>query len=82
MQTLLRYYSFSLLFTAVCMALAAWYGWVSSGTMEGMLTVLWIVFVLSILEVSLSFDNAVVNATVLREMDPVWQQRFLTIGIL
>jgi len=82
MQTLLRYYSFSLLFTVLCMALAAWYGWVSSGTMEGMLTVLWIVFVLSILEVSLSFDNAVVNATVLREMDPVWQQRFLTIGIL
>ncbi len=82
MQTLLRYYSFSLLFTAICMGLAAWYGWASSGTVGGMLTVLWIVFVLSILEVSLSFDNAVVNATVLREMDPVWQQRFLTIGIL
>jgi len=82
MQTLLRYYSFSLLFTAICLAIAAWYGWSSSGTVTGMLSVLWIVFVLSILEVSLSFDNAVVNATVLREMDPVWQQRFLTIGIL
>ena len=31
------------------------------------------VFVLSILEISLSFDNAVVNATVLKDMDPVWQ---------
>lgn len=82
MQTLLRYYGFSLLFTAVCLAIGAYYGWVSSGTITGMLSVLWIVFVLSILEVSLSFDNAVVNATVLREMDPVWQQRFLTIGIL
>ncbi|MEM9500942.1 MAG: DUF475 domain-containing protein [Pseudomonadota bacterium] len=82
MQTLLRYYTFSLAFTAVCFALAAYYGWVSSGTIGGMLSVLWIVIVLSILEVSLSFDNAVVNATVLREMDPVWQQRFLTIGIL
>ncbi|MEE4206434.1 MAG: DUF475 domain-containing protein [Erythrobacter sp.] len=82
MQTLLRYYTFSLFFTAVCFAGAAYYGWVSSGTLEGMLSVLWIVIVLSILEVSLSFDNAVVNATVLREMDPVWQQRFLTIGIL
>jgi len=82
MQTLWRYYSFSLLFTAVCLGIAAWYGWASSGTVGGMLSVLWIVFVLSILEVSLSFDNAVVNATVLREMDPVWQQRFLTIGIL
>ncbi|GMN01621.1 DUF475 domain-containing protein [Erythrobacter sp. MTPC3] len=82
MQTLLRYYTFSLFFTAACFALAGWYGWVSTGTIGGMLSILWIVFVLSILEVSLSFDNAVVNATVLREMDPVWQQRFLTIGIL
>jgi hypothetical protein len=82
MQTLLRYYTFSLGFTAACLALAGYYGWVSSGTLSGMLAILWIVFVLSILEVSLSFDNAVVNATVLREMDPVWQQRFLTIGIL
>ncbi|MEQ8412100.1 MAG: DUF475 domain-containing protein [Erythrobacter sp.] len=82
MQTLLRYYTFSLFFTAACFAGAAYYGWVSSGTVGGMLSVLWIVIVLSILEVSLSFDNAVVNATVLREMDPVWQQRFLTIGIL
>ena len=82
MQTLFRYYGFSLFFTAVCLAIAGWYGWTSTGTMTGMASVLWIVFVLSILEVSLSFDNAVVNATVLREMDPVWQQRFLTNGIL
>lgn len=82
MQTLLRYYTFSLIFTALCLAGAAWYGWALTGTMMGMLGVVWIVFVLSILEVSLSFDNAVVNASVLREMDPVWQQRFLTIGIL
>ena len=82
MQTLLRYYSFSLIFTAICFALAVWYGWASTGSVTATLGILWIVIVLSILEVSLSFDNAVVNATVLRDMDPVWQQRFLTIGIL
>ncbi|MEP2550870.1 MAG: DUF475 domain-containing protein, partial [Marinomonas sp.] len=82
MQTLMRYYSFSLGFTALCFVLAGWYGWESTGSIGATLSILWIVFVLSILEVSLSFDNAVVNATVLREMDPVWQQRFLTIGIL
>ena len=38
--------------------------------------------VLAVLEISLSFDNAVVNATVLREMDEKWQRRFLTWGIL
>ncbi len=37
---------------------------------------------LSVMEVSLSFDNAVVNATVLRHMSEKWQQRFLTWGIL
>ncbi len=82
MATLLRHYTFSLVFTAVCFLLAAWYGWGSTGSVTATLSILWIVFVLSILEVSLSFDNAVVNATVLREMDPVWQRRFLTIGIL
>ena len=32
---------------------------------------LWIATVLSVLEVSLSFDNAVVNAQVLKDMDSV-----------
>lgn len=37
---------------------------------------------LVILEVTLSFDNAVVNAKVLEKMSPKWQQRFLTWGIV
>ncbi len=36
---------------------------------------------LSILEISLSFDNAVVNAKVLCNMDKKWQQRFIYWGI-
>lgn len=81
MATLTRYYGFSFIFTAICLALAAWYGWVSTGTVTGTLSLLWIVAVLSVLEISLSFDNAVVNASVLKEMDEVWQRRFLTWGI-
>lgn len=38
--------------------------------------------ILSILETTLSFDNAVVNAKVLERMSPMWQRRFLTWGIL
>ncbi len=38
--------------------------------------------ILGILEVSLSFDNAVINATVLRRMSEFWQKIFLTVGIL
>jgi uncharacterized protein len=37
---------------------------------------------LVVLEVTLSFDNAVVNARVLTRMNDVWQRRFLTWGIL
>jgi len=39
-------------------------------------------FLLSILEISISFDNAVVNATVLNKMSDVWKKRFLTWGML
>ncbi len=38
--------------------------------------------ILGILEVSLSFDNAVINATILERMSEFWQKMFLTVGIL
>ena len=37
---------------------------------------------LVVLEVTLSFDNAVANTRVLAKMSPTWQRRFLTWGIL
>jgi hypothetical protein len=76
-----QYYRFSVIFTAICLALAVWYGWGSTGTVAGTAQMLWIIVVLSVLEISLSFDNAVVNASVLKEMDEVWQKRFLLWGI-
>ncbi len=41
-----------------------------------------VVAILGVLEISLSFDNAVVNAKVLTRMHPLWQKLFLTIGIV
>jgi hypothetical protein len=76
-----QYYRFSFYFTAVCLALAVWYGWFSTGTVAGTAQMLWIIVILAVLEISLSFDNAVVNASVLKEMDEVWQKRFLLWGI-
>ncbi len=38
--------------------------------------------VLAVLEVSLSFDNAVVNAKILKDMDKIWEKRFLTWGMV
>lgn len=44
-------------------------------------SVLGLVIFLTILEVSLSFDNAVVNAKVLMRMEEKWRRRFLTWGM-
>ena len=41
-----------------------------------------IVAILSVLEISLSFDNAVVNAGILKKMNAFWQKIFLTVGML
>ena len=48
----------------------------------GGLEALYIVALLAILEVSLSFDNAVVNVKVLETMEEKWQKRFITWGML
>ena len=81
MQSFMRFYGFSVIFTLACLGLGAWYGFESTGTLGGTAAMLWIIVVLSVLEISLSFDNAVINASVLKEMDEVWQRRFLTWGI-
>jgi hypothetical protein len=78
---MLRYFGGSFIFALVAFVLAGWYGWAHTHSAAGTLEALWIVAVLTVLEVSLSFDNAVVNATVLKDMDEVWQKRFLTWGM-
>lgn len=47
----------------------------------GNLKAVYICFLLAILEVSLSFDNAVVNAKILNQMNEVWRKRFIIFGI-
>lgn len=81
MGTTLRYFTGSFLVSALGVLLAAWLGWNATGTLSGVAATVFIVVVLSILEISLSFDNAVVNATVLVDMDEVWRRRFITWGI-
>lgn len=54
----MQFYRFSIFFTLICLALGVWYGWESTGTMAGVAQMLWIIVVLSVLEVSLSFDSA------------------------
>jgi hypothetical protein len=69
---LLRTFGGSLLVAVAGLAL----GYVYGGA-----TGLAITAILAVLEVSLSFDNAVVNATVLERMSDFWQKIFLTVGV-
>ena len=75
----MKEFRISFLVTALCIGIAGWWGTQHS---MGLWTALWLVTVLAILEVSLSFDNAVVNAGVLKDMSEFWRQAFLTVGIL
>lgn len=50
-------------------------------TAYGGLGALWLFLVLAVLEVTFSFDNAVVNSKILARMSPFWQALFLTVGI-
>ena len=75
------YFRNSFLVTAVGLGLGAFLGWETTRSWDGVLSTMFIVGVLAILEVSLSFDNAVVNAVVLKKMTRVWRRRFITWGI-
>lgn len=48
---------------------------------HGGLAGLWLFSILVILEVTLSFDNAIINTRVLVRLSPLWQKLFLTVGI-
>ena len=82
MSTALHYFRWAFAFTALGLALAFWLGWTYSGSLAGALGFLLIGSILAVLEISLSFDNAIVNANKLKDMTPEWQQRFLTWGII
>lgn len=77
---MIKYFTGSFVVTIVGIILAyLWGEHVHSGT--GLLCV-FIALILGVLEVSLSFDNAVVNAVKLEKMEHIWQHRFLTWGII
>ncbi|WBU54308.1 DUF475 domain-containing protein [Paracoccus sp. SCSIO 75233] len=77
-----HYFKWAFIVTIIGLALGAALGWQMTGSFGGMLSVFFICAVLAVLEISLSFDNAIVNANKLKTMTPVWQRRFLTWGII
>ena len=77
----MKHFFWSIVVTIVCLATAGYWGY-SNGGVSAMLTAIGIATILSIMEVSLSFDNAVVNASVLKTWDEFWQKLFLGVGII
>ena len=76
------YFRGAFIVTGLGLVLGAILGLRTTGTLGGMITAFFICTVLAVLEISLSFDNAIVNANKLKDMEPKWQRRFLTWGIL
>ena len=74
----LRDFGGSIAFTAAALAGAFLVGQRTGSGLAAMLTAA----LLGLLETSLSFDNAVVNAKVLGGMDHFWRRMFVTVGIL
>jgi len=68
----MRHFSSSIIIAIIGLASALYIGGLNA---------LYIVTLLALLEVSLSFDNAVINAKVLQDMDKKWQDRFIIFGI-
>jgi uncharacterized protein len=77
-----RFFYGTFIWSLIGLAGAFGVGFYYNGTLIGGFEAFFIAFVLSLLEISISFDNAVVNATILKNMTSVWQHRFLTWGML
>lgn len=69
----LRIFAFSSLLTIALGIMVGLYG--------GPIAI-WLYAILVVLEVTFSFDNAVINSKILARMSRVWQTIFLTVGIL
>jgi hypothetical protein len=74
METIMKYFKGTIGFTLAALIISALF----LGGIKAAITVA----ILAVLEISLSFDNAVVNAKALKDMDPIWKQRFLTWGMV
>lgn len=71
-HTLLRIYGFALTVSTILVAFV--------GIREGIQPLI-TVLILAVLEVTFSFENAIINAKILQKMSRGWQTLFMTVGI-
>jgi hypothetical protein len=79
---ILAYFRNPLLVTVVGLTASFIIGWRGGHTLSHAFGSVFICAILGILEISLSFDNAVINAKYLSQMNLRWRRRFLTWGMV
>jgi hypothetical protein len=72
-KSIFTHHKWALIISAIAVAVGFFYG---GPQVAGL------VAILGVMEVSLSFDNAVINAKILKHMSDKWQKVFLTWGLL
>src|SRR3989338_7835822 len=82
MKSTASYFHASFATSLAGLILAFAYGWSNDGHWAGAGAAALICLILGLLEVSLSFDNSLINATIIKRMTPLWRHRFLTWGML
>ncbi|AKK19761.1 DUF475 domain-containing protein [Candidatus Liberibacter africanus] len=80
--SLLYHLRWAFLITIIGILLSIAIGWQITNTLSGTISTVYLCIILGIVEISLSCDNAILNAKTLKKMCPVWQKRFLSWGIL
>lgn len=84
MFAFLKNFKLTIIVAIVCLTLSFLWGMFHgpNAGLEAGINALVIATVLGIMELSLSLDNAVVNASILKHWDKFWKSIFLTVGIL
>lgn len=77
----MKYFKYSFIITFFILCFIIYHGY-NQGGISLSLNMLWLTIILILMEVSLSFDNAIVNASILKHWNDFWKRMFLTIGML
>lgn len=82
MSTFTKFYRLPTIIFGAALLAGGWIGYAETGNVAGLVQNVIAVAILCILEISLSFDNAVLNAKKLQDMEQKWRDWFVKWGML
>ena len=77
----MKHFKYSIIITIVALVGMGIWGYMQGGVTHA-IRLLSITSILALMEISFSFDNAIVNASILKDWNQYWQTIFLTIGMI